>query len=135
MEIHFADGKLYTVAHVDHPPTIEFTRLGTQTDPASPIIGTWKVTNAPHTSDPEQEKLRDRMMNMIVTYAADGSYQTRLPLKPVEGTWDAVSGTFTLKDFKPLHFERSGDDLKIALPPEGKEIQLYHRDAILDQQP
>jgi hypothetical protein len=134
-DIHFADGKLYTVAHADHPPTIEYTRIAAPANSESPIVGTWKVSNAPHAVDPEQEKLRNRMMNMIVVYGADGSYEARTPLNPVQGRWDTAAQTYTLKDFPPLHFERDGDNLKIALPPEGKETHIYRRDTLLDQRP
>ena len=139
-DIHFADGKLHAIAHADHAPTIEYTRPIPQInsnspDSESPIVGTWKVSNAPHSSDPEQEKVRNRMMNMIVVYGADGSYQVRTPLDPVPGRWDAAAQTYTLKGFPPLHFERDGDNLKIALPPEGKETHIYLRDTLMDQLP
>jgi hypothetical protein len=133
--IHFAEGKLYTTSHADHPSTMEFTRTGSQTSNPT-IVGIWRVSNAPHstdpTQDPTQEKLRSRMLDMITIYGTDGSYHARIPIQTITGHWNAAAHTYTLKDHPALHYERHGKDLQIATPPEGKEQHLYHADTIFN---
>jgi hypothetical protein len=129
-DIHFTDGKLYTTARGDHPSTLEFTRTGPQTNAESPIVGTWRLSSAPQDIEPGQEEMRSRMMNMVTVYAADRTYHARMPIKTYVGKWDSATHTYKLKDYPPLHYERRGADLLVALPPNGKETHLYHPDSI-----
>lgn len=129
-DVHFSNGKLYTTAHTDHPPTMEFTRIGPQTNSDSAIVGTWRPSNAPHANDPEQEELRNRMMNMTVVYGADGSYHVRMPVKSFEGHWDPATHSYKVKPYPALHYQRRGNGLLIALPPDGKEKHVYLPDSI-----
>jgi hypothetical protein len=129
-DIHFTDGKLYTTAQTDNPPTMEFTRVGTQTDSNSAIIGTWRMTSAPHATDPDQEAIHARMMNMIVVYGADGSYHARMPIQTFTGHWNAATHTYKLADYPTLHYHRQGNNLLIAVPPNGKDQHVYLPDPI-----
>ncbi len=131
-DVHFIEGRLFRTATAPHSPTLEFTRIGEPTSSANALVGAWRVSNAPHATDPDQETLRNRLMNLITVYRADGSYETRLPIETFRGQWDAAAHTYTLKDHSPLRFSRSADGLKIELPPDGKESHLYHSDTFPD---
>lgn len=127
-DIHFRNGKLYSTALADHAPTMEFTRIGEPTSSETALVGIWRVSNAPHASDPDEEALRKRMLNLTTVYRADGTSETRMPLDTIEGHWDVAAHTYTLKDHPPLRFSRSPAGLTLALPPNGKDIHLYHPD-------
>lgn len=130
-DVHFTNGKLYTTAHTDHPPTMEFTRIDPQTNSDSAIVGTWRPSNAPHANNPEQEELRNRMMNMTIVYGADGSYHVRMPVQSFDGHWDPATHTYKFKPYPALHYRRRGNDLLIDLPPDGKQKHLYLPDSVL----
>jgi hypothetical protein len=130
-DVHFSNDKLYTTAHTDHPPTMEFTRVGPKTNSDSAIVGTWRPSNPPHANDLEQEKLRNRMMNMTIIYGADGSYHVRMPVQSFDGHWDPASHTYKLKPYPALGYQRRGDNLLIALPPDGKQKHIYLPDSVL----
>ena len=130
-DVHLSNGKLYTTAHTDHPPTMEFTRIGPQTNSDSAIVGTWRPGSAPHANDAEQEKLRNRMMNMTIVYSPDGGYHVRMPVQSFDGHWDPATQTYKLKPYPTLRYQRRGDHLLIALPPDGKQKHLYLRDSVL----
>ncbi len=68
------------------------------------------------------------MLNLTTVYRADGTSETRMPLDTIEGHWDVVTHTYTLKDHPPLRFSRSPAGLTLVLPPDGKDIHLYHPD-------
>jgi hypothetical protein len=130
-DVHFSNGKLYTTPHTAHASTTEFTRMGPQPNSGPNIVGTWRTSNAPHTDDPAQEQPRNRMMNTTVVYDANGGYHLRTPVQSFEGHWDPAAHTYKLKPYPALRYQRRGDDLLIALPPDGKQKHLYLPDSIL----
>jgi hypothetical protein len=128
-DVQISNGKLYTTPHTAHPSTTEFTRIDPQPNSGPNIVGAWHTSNASHTNDPAQEQ--PRTINTTVVYDANGGYHLRSPVQSFEGHWNPAAQTYKLKPYPALHYQRRGDDLLIALPPDGKQKHVYLPDSVL----
>ena len=128
----FDGGHLYTKPHNlpkgSLPPVLQFTRINPAPSAAEPILGQWRMSDSPPSSDPGQEAIRQRLLHMIVSYKADGVYEVRIATEQAEGTWDAATRTYTLPGGTPLPYQRQGPGLNIASPKDPLDKRTYFAD-------
>ncbi len=125
--IHFQGGHLLSTANEERSPTLELTRIGPGTSSDTALIGAWRISNAPHATDLQEEAIRNGMMGAIFIYNADGTYELRLPLQTTTGHWSPA--THTLPNHPALPFHRSGTTLSLT-PPTDDQPHPYHPDPV-----
>ena len=127
-DILFDGGKLYTRTHSTPPAGMQFTRIGPAPAQADTIVGQWRLSDSVPSSDPKEEAIRQRLQKMTVSYRADGTYEARIPLDAIDGTWDAAAKTYTLKNYPPMPYQRQGPGLILVNPLKQTDKHTYYID-------
>jgi hypothetical protein len=108
-------------------------RVGSAPSPKDPLLGKWRpVPPATISPDPDTATRQKAMAEAIFVFGADNTETVRAPFTSIEGKWDVKTQTFHLeKQTVAYSFQRTGQKLSLAQPPDGKRTDTYLPDPIM----
>jgi hypothetical protein len=109
------------------------TRVGPAPSASDPLLGKWKpIPPEKFSIDIDVAAQQRAMASALFVFSADNTESVRAPFSAVEGNWDLVAHTFTLRNQSATFiFQRTGGKLTLSQPPDGKKTDTYVPDSIL----